>query len=215
MLSIKDSISTFMKGTDADKFALVLDGVNQMKQVEISNALRIFNPILQTDTKWLAKRLTDYGFFVSHDYPWQPLQALLMNVHSVTRLKGTKVGLKALVMLLTLGDVIVDTTNFVITPDAVYPDDLDGDGYITGNDTTNSQRYIVNDRNVYEPPRSLTISISSIYANNSVVKTYIDTLIKDWITVAPNLTLVVNWSLATVKTVTSSSIDFNNLSTLI
>ena len=204
-----------MKGTEADKFALVLDGVNQMKQTEISNALRIFNPILQTDTKWIAKRLTDYGFFVSHDYPWQPLQALLMNVHSVTRLKGTKVGIKALLMLLTLGDVTIDTTNFVNTPDAIYPDAIDGDGYITGNDTTNSQRYIVNDRNVYEPPRSLTISISSIYANNSVVKTYVETLIKDWITVAPNLTLIINWSLATAKTVTSNSIDFNNLSTLI
>ena len=215
MLSIKDSISTFMKGTDADKFALVLDGVNQMKQTEISNALRIFNPILQTDTKWIAKRLTDYGFFVSQDYPWQPLQALLMNVHSVTRLKGTKVGIKALLMLLTLGDITIDTTNFVSTPDAIYPDAIDGDGYITGNDTTNSQRYIVNDRNVYEPPRSLTISISSIYANNSVVKTYVETLIKDWITVAPNLTLIINWSLATAKTVTSNSIDFNNLSTLI
>lgn len=215
MLSIKDSIPTFLKGTDADRFASVLDGVNQMKQVEIANALRIYNPILLTSTKWLAKRLTDYGFFVSKEYPWQPLQALLMNVHSVTRLKGTRVGLKTLLMLLTLGDVNIDTTNFVSTPNAIYPDDLDGDGYITGDDTTNSQRYIVNDRDVYEPPRSLTVSIKSIYANNSVVKTYIGTLIKDWITVAPNLTLTVNWSLATSKTVTSNSIDFNNLSTLI
>lgn len=214
MLSIKDSIPTFLKGTDAAKFASVLDGVNQMKQVEIANTLRIYNPLLLTETKWLSKRLTDYGFYVTKEYPWQPLQALLMNVHSVTRLKGTRVGLKTLLMLLTLGDVSIDLSNFMVNPDALYLNSLDGDGIITGDDSSNVQMYLVNDRNVYEPPRSLTISIDTVYANNSVVKAYVEALVPDWIIVAPNCTINIVWNLAANKTVGVNTIDFSNLSIL-
>lgn len=195
MLSIKDSLPDFLVGTDAYKFANVIDGVNQFKQTEIANTLRIYNPLLATSPLWLAKRLTDYGFFIPTDYPWQPLQALLMNVHSVTKLKGTEMGLKMLIELLTLGEVTLDFSNFIADATALYPNNLDGFGIITGNDYTQTQNYLVDSTDTFQPPTELTITIKSAYANNNVVKSYLDKIIPEWITIAPNNKIIKEFSL--------------------
>lgn len=193
MLSIKNSLPDFLVGTAAYKFAEVIDGVNQFKQTEIANALRIYNPILATSPLWLAKRLTDYGFFIPTDYPWQPLQALLMNVHSVTRLKGTELGLKNLLQLLTLGTVTIDLSKFIADVTAIYPDNLDGFGVITGDDYSLVQNYPVDKIETFQPPTEINITINSVYYDNKVVKDYIEKLIPEWLVIAPNNKVTITW----------------------
>lgn len=195
MLSIKDSLPDFLVGTAAYRFAKVIDGVNQFKQKEIANTLRIYNPLLATSPLWLTNRLTDYGFFIPKDYPWQPLQALLMNIHSVTKLKGTEIGLKMLIELLTLGEVTIDFSKFIADATALYPNNLDGFGVITGNDYSQTQNYLVDSTDTFQPPTELTITIKSAYANNNVVKSYLDKIIPEWITVAPNNKIIKEFSL--------------------
>lgn len=198
MLSIKDSLPDFLVGTDAYKFAKVIDGVNQFKQTEIANTLRIYNPLLATSPLWLTKRLTDYGFFIPTDYPWQPLQALLMNVHSVTRLKGTELGLKNLLQLLTLGTVTIDLSNFVADATAIYPDNLYGFGVITGDDYLHVQNYLVDKIDTFQPPTELKITINSDYFANKVVKDYIEKLIPEWLVIAPNNKITITWEISAV-----------------
>ena len=180
MMSIKNSLPDFLMGTNAERFADVLDGLNNYKQLEIAKALRIYNPLLCFDSRWLIKQATDFGFKIPEGYPWQPLQWLLMNAYSLTSLKGTKLGLEALIEILTLGEVT--SSNVELNRDVhniILDDTLSG--FITGDESTNRQLYPVVSSDDFNPNIYIKITIETSFYQNNLVKDYVSQILTDWI----------------------------------
>lgn len=193
MLTFKGSLPSFLQNSNAEKFAEVLDKLNEYKQVEIANSLRIYNPILVFDSKWLIKRLTDYGFHIPTGYPWQPLQQILLNIYNILGLKGTANGLKLMLSVLTLGEVTLDTSKFNRAWHYISPDD-ENYGFITGDNSELSQLYLVNGTDDFTPNTSLGITIKTTYSDNTLVKNYVESLIPSWVPMAESVKISTTWT---------------------
>lgn len=177
----------------------VLDGLHAFKELEVGKTLRVNNPALLNDNKWLLKRLADYGITnVPYEMPTAILQQVLLNAGTLLRTRGSKIGVELFCSLFSLGQVTLDDSEFYGQSGELIPNSLI-QGYIT-EDLKNDVFYIVDkteDLLVFEP---LTIQISSRYFNGEtieyqqVIQKFLQDSISEWLGFNPGKQIVFNFS---------------------
>lgn len=192
--SIPDRI---LENPNASQFVQVLDALQLEKQKILADSLRVYNPALYTDNKWLLKRLDDYGVRdLPMEYPFQCLQQYLLNAGKIFALRGSTLGLQLWVNVLCLGECDVVATNMYNEPQYIVLDDLAAGFLCSDNDFP---RYIVSDSLELNPTGSLSITIKSRFFNGqypqqaTIIKEYIQAHIKDFLGFTPNITINITW----------------------
>lgn len=179
-MSFKNSIpDQVLEYPDVSKFSDVLDSLQQYKQSIIAETLRVNNPALLMNSNWLLKKIGDYGIAnLPLKYPLPILQQLLLNVDTLCRTRGSKIGIEFYCSLLSFGEVSINDSEFYSFPKAIVLDSV-VQGYIT-EDNSKSIFYLVSDTTDLNQKVTLEITIKSHYFNEyypeeaSVIKEYID-----------------------------------------
>lgn len=197
----KDSIpNKLQEYPNVVAFMDILDSLYAFKSEIISEALRVNNPALLMDRKWLLKLLSEYGITgFPLNYPIAAIQQFLLNADTILGTRGSKIGIELYCSVLSLGKVVVDDTSFYTDPKILLLDSPI-QGYITSDNEVNPL-YIVDDTSIINPETLLRIQISSKYFSgeySEVIKSYIEGTIKDW----------VGFSNVNVRFVYSESADF-------
>lgn len=124
----------------------VLDALQNFKTEVIADSLRVDNAAVLMDRKWLIKKLEEYGVTdLPLAYPIQILRQYLLNVDTVCRTRGSKIGIELYCSLLSLGEVTVDDSKFYMDSDVLFLDSSDSGYIIENNDATT---YYLTDSNV-------------------------------------------------------------------
>lgn len=159
-------------------FTRVLDGLQNFKTEVISDSLRVGNFALLTDKKWLIKHLEEFGVVnLPLDYPMQILQQYLLNVDTVCRTRGSKIGLELYCSLLSLGEVVIDDSRFYAESSLLLLDSPT-QGFIT-EDNKDKVFFLCDDSKI-ESTAYLTVTIRSRYFNGDypneakLIKGYIE-----------------------------------------
>ena len=158
-----DAIPTTLKGDCTTKFVSVLDGLLNYKRMEVFSAMRVYNPVLNNNQKWLRKQLSEYGFssFPEH-FPVRILQQILLNAVYFMQLRGSKLGLEFFLSVSSLGNAIVDDNSFSGESYLLFPDHPTS-GMITQR-TTDKHKYLADNNKIDESQESdLSIRIFSKY----------------------------------------------------
>lgn len=194
-MQFRDSIpSRVMENENADKFVMVLDGLNEEKSGIINQSLRHSNPLLCTDKKWLIKYLQDYGFnYADVSMDLRSLQLIALNVDSIFRLRGSILGLQLLCNAYTLGVVTVDDSNYDVQPFLlIVPNDTSDDGRLTNsNDDEGLYRYLADD-DAFNGARSLGITIYGGIADE-VAKNHLQKAVDDFLAFHEGGTININY----------------------
>lgn len=138
----------------------VLDALQNFKTEVIADSLRVDNAAVLMDRKWLIKKLEEYGVTdLPLAYPIQILRQYLLNVDTVCRTRGSKIGIELYCSLLSLGEVTVDDSKFYMDSDVLFLDSSDSGYIIENNDATT---YYLTDSNVtFKKESVLKITIKS------------------------------------------------------
>lgn len=138
----------------------VLDALQNFKTEVIADSLRVDNAAVLMDRKWLIKKLEEYGVTdLPLAYPIQILRQYLLNVDTVCRTRGSKIGIELYCSLLSLGEVTVDDSKFYMDSDVLFLDSSDSGYIIENNDATT---YYLTDSNVtFKKESVLKIAIKS------------------------------------------------------
>lgn len=176
---------------NASAFMGVLDALQDFKTSIISEAFRANNPAILMDKKWLLKGLEEFGVTdIPLDYPIQIIRQYLLNVDTVCRTRGSKIGIEFYCSLLSFGEVEVDDHNF-------YKDEtlllLDStlQGFIT-EDNSKSRFYLCDDSKGINQEVTLSVTIRSKYFNGKypdeakVIRSYIEGTIGKQLGFSPN-----------------------------
>lgn len=106
--------SEILRNPPVDKFVTVLDETNTYKQQEMQKAFRFYRSPLNTNLKFLIKRLEDEGFPpIPADFPKDVLDALLLNYEDINALRGSRQGLELWLWCLTFGAITIDDSAFM------------------------------------------------------------------------------------------------------
>lgn len=185
-MRFKDRIpEAALQGGSSERFVDLLDALNDYKFSEISKSVKLHNPVLFLDRKWMAMQLGDYGVYVPETLPVQVLQQYLLNVDTITGLRGSKAGIALWLSVISLGEAIVDDSNFY-----GFPTFLLLDSNVQGSLPSDSEDvgyFLVSDSSHLTPPTSLTLEVRSRYFNGSypeeskVIRDYIQSNIKSQI----------------------------------
>lgn len=172
-------------------FLRVLDSLQNFKSEIISESLRVDNAGVLMDSKWLLKKLSEFGITdLPIDYPIQIIRLYLLNVDTVCRTRGSKIGIQLYCSLLSLGEVTVDDSGFYSESPILLLDSLSR-GYITENNSLNSYQLCENN-DALNSEVSLAISIKSRYFNGDypneekLIKAYIEGTINTQLGFSPN-----------------------------
>lgn len=186
-----------LESPNSQSFLDVLDRLQMYKTEEISRSLRVFNPLLCNENKWLALMLGDYGVTdIPESYPIAPLQQALLNIEIPRRLCGSKLGVEVLLSVFTLGKVRVDDSKFIRNIKLLYPNDL-ANGYIT-RDSAEEHFFLCDDNDVVTGGTSLKVSIETMYYGTSMwdeMEKFIEHLLLRYIGFQDNLSI--NWTFST------------------
>lgn len=172
-------------------FVSVLDALQSFKAEIISESLRVDNYALLMDKKWLLKYLAELGFTdIPLEYPTQIIQQCLLNADTLSRVRGSKIGLEFYCSLFSLGEVTIDDSEFFRDPMLIL---LDSPlhGYLTDDNSTYDYYLCDNSANV-EPSVNLTVTIKSRFFNGdypkeeALIKSYIETNIGKQLGFSPN-----------------------------
>ena len=138
----------------------VLDSLQNFKTEVIADSLRVDNAAVLMDRKWLIKKLEEYGVTdLPLNYPIQILRQYLLNVDTVCRTRGSKIGIELYCSLLSLGEVTVDDSKFYMDSDVLFLDSSDSGYIIENNDATT---FYLTDSNVtFKKESVLKITIKS------------------------------------------------------
>lgn len=138
----------------------VLDALQNFKTEVIADSLRVDNVAVLMDRKWLIKKLEEYGVTdLPLTYPIQILRQYLLNVDTVCRTRGSKIGIELYCSLLSLGEVTVDDSKFYMDSDVLFLDSSDSGYIIENNDATT---FYLTDSNVtFKKESALKITIKS------------------------------------------------------
>lgn len=138
----------------------VLDALQNFKTEVIADSLRVDNAAVLMDRKWLIKKLEEYGVTdLPLTYPIQILRQYLLNVDTVCRTRGSKIGIELYCSLLSLGEVTVDDSKFYMDSDVLFLDSSDSGYIIENNDATT---FYLTDSNVtFKKESVLKITIKS------------------------------------------------------
>lgn len=183
---------------NTQKFVSVLDALNEVKSNIIFTSLRVYNPALLSNKKWLIKRLSDYGVsFIPVEFPLPVIQQFLLNADIILGTRGSKRGLEILLSVLTLGQVTVDDSRFYTDPKVLLLNSII-QGHIVG-DSNDPKFYLIGDSDIINPAVSITINISSIFFSGSyseIIKDTIRKVVPTWLGFSPNKTITVNFNTA-------------------
>lgn len=174
--SIPDKLQEY---PNASEFMGVLDALQGFKTEIISESFRVDNSAVLMDRKWLLKKLSEFGVTdMPLDYPIQIMQQYLLNVDTVCRTRGSKKGIELYCSLLSLGEVVVNDSQFYTEPTLLLLDST-VQGFITENTLRNSY-FLCEDNDIINPESALTISIKSKYFNGGypdeerAIKSYLE-----------------------------------------
>ena len=141
-------------------FMDVLDALQNFKTEVIADSLRVDNAAVLMDRKWLIKKLEEYGVTdLPLNYPIQILRQYLLNVDTVCRTRGSKIGIELYCSLLSLGEVTVDDSGFYTDSNVLLLDSFTS-GYIT-EDNKADVFYLTDDNSSIEKETTLKITIKS------------------------------------------------------
>lgn len=145
-------------------FMDVLDALQNFKTEVIADSLRVDNAAVLMDRKWLIKKLEEYGVTdLPLTYPIQVLRQYLLNVDTVCRTRGSKIGIELYCSLLSLGEVTVDDKDFYSDSNVLLLDSITN-GYIT-EDNEKNVFYLTDDNSTIEKETTLKIAIKSKFFN--------------------------------------------------
>lgn len=145
-------------------FTDVLDELQNFKTKVIAESFRVDNASVLMDKKWIIKKLEEYGINgLPLDYPIQILRQYLLNVDTVCRTRGSKIGIELYCSLLSFGEVTVDDKNFYAASRVLLLDSIKN-GYIT-DDNKLDKFYLTDDTSILNAATTLKIDISSKYFN--------------------------------------------------
>lgn len=161
----------------------VFDKVQEYKIEFISEYIRNTNAALCLKTKWLLKKLADFGINdLPLDYPIAIMQQLLLNIDTICRTRGSKIGVQLYCSILSLGEVVVDDSEFWQSFRLLLLDSQT-QGFIT-EDNTKEFFYLCADNGDIEHKAKLRITIKSKYFNGDypneaqIIKSYIEKTIE-------------------------------------
>lgn len=141
-------------------FMDVLDALQNFKTEVIADSLRVDNAAVLMDRKWLIKKLEEYGVTdLPLTYPIQILRQYLLNVDTVCRTRGSKIGIELYCSLLSLGEVTVDDSKFYMDSDVLFLDSCDSGYIIENNDATTF--YITDSNATFKKESVLKVTIKS------------------------------------------------------
>lgn len=171
-------------------FTTVFDKLQNFKTEVIAEYLRVHNPAILMNKKWLIKKLDEYGVSdMPLEYPISIMAQYLLNVDAVCRTRGSKIGLELYCSLLSFGEVTIDDNDFYTEPLWLILDS-DTQGFITEDNRKNSYR-LCDNTDVFKQSSCLTITIKSIYFNGKhpneakVIKLYIENTINKQLGFSP------------------------------
>lgn len=166
-------------------FMSVLDELQNYKSEIISDSLRVNNPAVSMDKKWLLKKLSDYNIEFPYDYPIQVIQQVLLNADTLLGLRGSKIGLELLCSVLTLGEATVNDKYFY--QDAkILTLNSKSTGFIVDS-TDDPKYYLVNNNSYINPSASLSIAVKSKFFSGGysdverTIKDYVQESVKKFI----------------------------------
>lgn len=147
-------------------FMDVLDALQNFKTEVIADSLRVDNASVLMDRKWLIKKLEEYGVTdLPLNYPIQILRQYLLNVDTVCKTRGSKIGIELYCSLLSLGEVTVDDKDFYADSNVLLLDSVIN-GYIT-EDNKSDKFYLTGDSSAFDATTTLRIIIKSRYFNGN------------------------------------------------
>lgn len=160
-------------------FVGVLDALQDFKTEIIAGSFRVDNAAVLMDKKWLLKKLEEFGVTnIPFDYPIQIIQQYLLNVDTVCRTRGSKIGVELYCSLLSFGEVTVDDHNFYAESTLLLLDS-DKQGFITENSEA-AKYYLCDNSENMNPEVTLGVTIKSKYFNGKypneekIIKSYIE-----------------------------------------
>lgn len=145
---------------EASAFVDVLDGLQEYKTENINKALRVYNPILSLDKKWLIKQLEEFGVFNFPDtIPMEILVQFVGNISNIMGLRGSKLGVEFVCSLLTFGEVTVTDSTYYSAPKLFLLDSPNS--ALAVDDTTDPRLYLVTNTSDLKDNKTVTIAIRS------------------------------------------------------
>lgn len=172
-------------------FISVLDSLQNFKREIIAEYLRVDNAALLMDKKWLLKKLDEFGVTdLPLNYPIQIMQQYLLNVDTICRTRGSKIGIELYCSLLSFGEVTVDDSSFYKETELLFLDSL-VQGFITEDNSLNKY-YLCSDNSIINSEVTMNITIKSRYFNGdypneaNLIKSYIEKSIGNQLGFSPN-----------------------------
>lgn len=183
-------------------FSNLMDELQDFKTEIISEALRVDNYAVLMDSKWLLRKLEEFGISdLPLAYPVRIIQQYLLNVDTVCRTRGSKIGLELYCSLLSLGSVTFNDDEFYAASRLLLLDS-ETQGFIT--DDTNKKKFYLSSSTVdFDQASFLTITINSVYFNGEhpneaeLIKSYIENTIESRLGFSPGKVVTFNYGPAT------------------
>lgn len=179
-------------------FMRLLDSLQEVKTSIIADSLRVDNAALLMDKKWLLKKLDEFGFSdFPIEYPIQIMQQFLLNVDTICRTRGSKIGIQLYCSVLSLGEVSVLDSNFYVRPSLIILNSIK-QGYILA-DSKDEKFYICDDNSLMNPKQNLSIIIQSKFFNGdfpkeeSIIKEYLQSTLRNQLGFSPDLQIHFNF----------------------
>lgn len=183
--------SNLQEYPNVNQFMDVLDALQNFKQELIARSMRVNNAGVLMDEKWLIKKLDEFGITnIPDGYPIQIIRQLLLNVDTVCRTRGSKIGIQLYCSVLSLGEVTVDDAQFYANPQTLILNSL-VQGHITA-DNTNIYYYLVSDSSQLNPTVNMKITIKSRFFNGKypneakLIKEYLESTINSQLGFSPD-----------------------------
>lgn len=182
-MMFSDCIPERVKERVNSRFFDVLDSLLAFKEAEVMRTLRVHNPALLNDNKWILKKLADYGLTgIPQELPTAVLQQVLLNVGTLIRTRGSKIGVELFCSVFSLGEVHLDDSDYYTESGMLIPNS-NVQGFITA-DSEGPFFFIVDKTEDLVSVDPLLIDISSVYFSteySEVIKTFLEEAINSWL----------------------------------
>lgn len=172
-------------------FMSVLDALQEFKTEILAESFRVDNAAVLMDKKWLLKKLEEFGVTgMPLGYPIQIIRQYLLNVDTVCRTRGSKIGIELYCSLLSFGEATVDDSDFY-KESILLLLDSSTQGFIT-EDSAKNKYYLCENDDTINQTVTLTITIKSRYFNGQypdeakVIKAYLESTIGNQLGFSPD-----------------------------
>ena len=182
-MKLSEYIPERIKERTTSGFYDTLDALLSYKEGEIARALRVNNPVLLNDNKWLIRNLADYGFSgIPQELPTAVLQQVLLNAGTLIRTRGSKVGVELFCSVFSLGEVTLDDSEYYTESGLLIPNSS-VQGFLT-DDSDKTHFFILDDTEDLIDIEPLYINIESPYIRTEyfdVIREFLQNTISSWL----------------------------------